>query len=148
MLKDRVMAGAIIGLLANGVKLSVNYIGFLLKLTPVVFWQLVAAQFLEKKDLFKPVAYLIGGVADLAITAFLGVAFVYAIRYIGNEYLYFKGLGFGLIVWAGLFGTIFAARIQDKIPPEPSAIVVTLVAHSVFGLALAFFTNRFWLNTQ
>ena len=148
MLEDRVMAGAVIGILANIVKLTVNYLGFLLNLTPVVFWQLVAAQFLEKQDLFKPVAYLLGGVADLAVTALLGTVFVYAIRYIGDEYIYFKGLGFGLIVWAALFGTLFASRIQAKIPPEPTAILVTLAAHAIFGLALAFFTEKLWVSKQ
>lgn len=146
MLKDRVIAGAIIGLLANAVKLSVNFTGYLLNFTPVVFWQLVAAQFLAREDLFNPMAYVVGAAADLAMTALLGALFVFTIRYIGDEYLYLKGLGFGLIVWAVLFGSLFAARIQEKIPPEPPAIIVTLAAHTVFGLALAFFTSRLWLN--
>lgn len=148
MLKDRVMAGVLIGLLANVIKLSVNYLGFLLNFTPVVFWQMVAAQFLAREDLFRPAAYLIGAAADLAMTALLGAAFVYVIRFIGEEYLYIKGLGFGLTVWAILFGSFFTARIQEKIPPEPSAILVTLVAHSIFGLSLAFFTEKLWLEKQ
>jgi hypothetical protein len=146
MLKDRVMAGAIIGLLANAVKLTFNFSAFLLGFTPVVFWQLVAAQFLAREDLYKPAAYIIGGTADLAITALLGATFVYFIYYFGDEYLYFKGLGFGLVVWAALFGSLFAARIQDKIHPEPAGILVTLIAHSLFGLSLAFFTNKYWLS--
>ncbi len=142
--KDRVITGALIGLLANAVKLTVNYISFLLGFTDVVFWQIVAAQFLERQDLFKPVAYFIGGVADLTATAALGVAFLYLIHYIGSEYLWLKGIGFGMLVWAGLFGMFFGRIAAEKLPPEPSGILVTIAAHFVFGVALAFFTWRLW----
>lgn len=142
MLKDKVMVGAIVGLLADVAKLTVNFILYKLGYTTVVFWQIIATRFLEKEYLFKPSAYIIGAIADLTVSASLGVAFIYALYYvIGREYLVIKGIGYGLIIWVGLFGTILGQSVQEKIPQTPSGIFVTIVAHFFFGLSLAIFTH-------
>lgn len=142
MIRDYIVTGALIGIAADGVKLTVNYIAYLMNFTSVVFWQIVAARFLDKKDLYKPIAYLIGGIADLTVTALLGVIFVYFIHYFGKRYLIIKGIGFGLVVWVGVFGTLVGTTVQQKLPQSPSGIIVTIVAHLFFGLALAVFTGR------
>lgn len=142
MFKDRVIAGAIIGLLADVIKLIINFIGYILNLTDAVFWQITATRFLEKKDLFKPVAYFIGGIADLTVTAGLGIVFVYLLHIVGRDFLWIKGIGYGMAVWVGIFGTLLGQTVQDKLPQTPTGIIVTIAAHFFFGLALAFFT---WL---
>ncbi|NLW55833.1 MAG: hypothetical protein GX050_04310 [Firmicutes bacterium] len=48
-MQDKVIFGMTVGLLADGVKLLVNYLGYLLNFTDVVFWQIVASRLLEKK---------------------------------------------------------------------------------------------------
>ena len=144
MLRDRVILGSLIGILADIVKLTFNYLAFLLNYTNVVFWQLTATRFLENGDLFSPIALLIGGVADLTITAILGVIFLFFIGYSGTRYLWLKGIGFGMAVWVGLFGTLLGQSVQGKINQEPSGILVTMVAHFIFGLSLAFFTKLFY----
>lgn len=77
MIKDKIIYGATIGILADIVKLAVNYLGYLLGYSKVVFWQMTASRFLVKNDLYKPIAYLIGGLADLTIAALIGVAFIF-----------------------------------------------------------------------
>ena len=141
MSRDIIMIGAIIGLLADAVKLLVNFILYLMNYTNVVFWQITATHFLEKKDLFNPAAYVIGGVADITVTAALGVLFVAVIYFTGKRYLWIKGIGFGLFVWVSLFGTFLGQSVQAKLPQEPSGIMVTIVAHFVFGLGLAGLTQ-------
>lgn len=143
MLRDRIIVGSLIGVLADVFKLLINYTAFLLGYTDVVFWQITATRFLEKGDLFNPAALIIGGAADLTVTAVLGVVFFLLIDYSGTDYLLLKGIGFGLAVWVGLFGFLLSQSVQGKIPQSPSGILVTLVAHFVFGLSLAFFT---WLH--
>ncbi len=142
MIRDYILPGALVGIAADMVKLTVNYTAYLLNFTNVVFWQITATRFLEKKYLYKPIAYVIGGIADVITTAMLGVIFVYFIYYFGNRYLLIKGIGFGLVVWVGIFGTLLGATVQEKLPQTPSGIMVTIVAHLVFGLALAVFTGR------
>jgi hypothetical protein len=141
MPKDKVVIGVIIGLLADGLKLISNYIMFKLDFTKVVFWQITASNFLEKKDLFKPIAYFIGAVADITVTSFLGIIFVFFITYAGKNYLYIKSIGYGLFIWVALFGTLLTQEVQQKLPQSPSGIVVTIIAHLVYGFGFALFTS-------
>lgn len=76
MFKDKILIGAVIGILADVIKLIVNYIAYILGFTKVVFWQIVATRFLQKEYLHHKFAYLLGGIADLTITSLLGVVFV------------------------------------------------------------------------
>ncbi|HHX77709.1 MAG TPA: hypothetical protein GX697_05105 [Firmicutes bacterium] len=148
MLKDKLMAAAIIGLLADVAKLITNLAGYLLNLTDVVFWQITATLFLDKENLFKPVAYIIGGTADLIVTMALGIIFLYFFDYAGHKYIYLKGLGFGMAVWVGLFGLFQKQAVQPQLPQTPSGIIVTIIAHSVYGLALAYFSNKLWFKKK
>jgi len=139
-MRDKIMTGAVIGLLADAVKLAVNYLAFLLKFTPIVFWQITASRFLEKKDLSQPLAFVIGAVADLFTSAFLGVLFLYMTRYIGKKYLLLKGLGFGILVWVALFGTVLR-QTGIILKLDATSIAVTMIAHAVYGVAIGFFTG-------
>lgn len=148
MLKDKVMVGVIVGVLADAVKLIVNYLLYKLGYATVVFWQIIATRFLEKEFLSTPSAYIIGAIADITVTAALGVVFIYSIYFIGREYLIIKGIGFGLIIWVGLFGTLLGQSVHDKIPQTPSGIFVTIAAHFLFGLSLAIFTHYLYKSKK
>jgi len=144
MLQDKVLAGAIIGIMSSAVKLTVNYLGYLLGFSQVVFWQITAARYLEKDDLTSPFAFLIGGVADFTVSASLGIVFIYALNFLGKENLWLRGIGLGLVTWVFLFGTLLGQTGVNSIPQEPSGILVTLVAHFVFGIALFVFTGLYF----
>lgn len=150
MIKDKILIGASIGILADAMKLIANYILFSLGYTKVVFWQIVAALFLHKEHLYDKYAYFIGAVADAAFTSLLGVIFVYTIYFFGARNLWLKGVGFGLVVWVIVFGILVSRIAGEKLPQDPISVIVTMVAHLVFGLALAFFTklyiSRYQLN--
>ncbi|MHB1126146.1 MAG: hypothetical protein ACYC2T_04195 [Bacillota bacterium] len=81
VVRDKIIPGAIVGVMADVVKLTVNLIGYLLDFTPVVFWQLIATRFVDKEHLFSPYAYVIGGTADLIVAAMIGVAFIYFMHF-------------------------------------------------------------------
>ena len=141
MFKDKIIIGAVIGLLADALKLITNYIFFVLGFSKVVFWQVVATRFIQKEYLYHKLAYLIGAIADITVTALLGIVFVYVIYLFGSKNLWTKGVGFGLVVWVSLFGTLLGQTVEDKLPQDPTSVVVTLISHIVFGLALAIFTK-------
>lgn len=138
------LIGIAVGLLADVFKLSANYLMFRLGFTKVVFWQIVATRFLEQADLSKPVALLIGAVADITVSSVLGILFVFFVYFLGWKYLYIKGIGYGLFIWVSIFGTLLGQSVQDKLPQTPSGIFVTIAAHFIFGLAMAFFTGLFF----
>ncbi len=142
MKKDPILFGTVIGLLANVVKLTVNYLAFWFGFTEVVFWRLTATNFLAQEFLFDPLALVVGAVGDLVVAATLGVIFIYLLKFCGSKYLWFKAIGFALLAWVGLFGTLLGSQVEAKVPQTVSGVLVTIVAHSVFGLALAYFTKR------
>ncbi len=143
MPKDKIVLGILVGLLSDAVKLTFNFLSFKLNFTPVVFWQLVAATALEKKDIFTAGGILIGAVVDIIATSLVGVIFVYIIYITGKENLWIKGIGFGMFIWIIFFVIVKGQLIQNKITSEPSGIFVTIIAHFLFGLSLAVFTRFF-----
>ena len=86
-------------------------------------------------------AIVIGAVADLTVTGLLGVLFLYFIQFTGFDFLFLKGIGFGMLVWVGLMGVVIGPSLEDKLPQTPSGIFVTIVAHFAFGVSLAVFTS-------
>ena len=106
--------------------------------TSVIFWQIVAVRFIGEKDLSKPIALVIGGAADLVTSAALGVSFVLFILIFSRKFLFIKGLGYGLLIWAILFGAFLGQSVETDVPPL--GIIVTLIAHSIYGLSLGLFT--------
>ena len=141
MFKDKIILGILVALLANTVKLTFNYISFMLNFTDAVFWQLIAALFLDREDVFTPLGLLIGATADSIVMGFLGVIFIYFIYLTGKENLWIKGIGFGMLIWVSFFGVLLIQLIKNTIPPTPSGIIVTIVAHLLFGISLALFTK-------
>lgn len=135
------IVGIMVGLLADSIKLTSNYIMYKIGLTKVVFWQIVATRFLEQKDLYKPAALIIGAVADITVSSVFGIVFVFFLNFIGQKFLYIKGIGYGLFIWVSVFGTLLGQSVQDKLSQEPSGIMVTIVAHFLFGLSMAFFSG-------
>ncbi len=135
------IAGIAVGIFADAVKLIANYTMYQLGLTKVVFWQIVATRFLEQEHLNQPVALLIGAVADITVSSVLGVIFLGFIYYFGKKFLYLKGIAYGLLVWVSLFGTLLGQSVQSKLPQEPSGILVTIIAHLLFGLGMSFFST-------
>ena len=141
MLKGKFILGMLIGLLADAVMPTFNYIAFKLNLTPIVFWQNIAALFFEKKDLFNAVSILAGGLFDLTVTMFLGIIFIYYINFVGKEHLWIKGIIFGMMAMVILFGLILTQLVKDTIPPEPLVVLLTIFAHFIYGLSLVAFTR-------
>ncbi|MGE5604840.1 MAG: hypothetical protein ACM3YE_04020 [Bacteroidota bacterium] len=139
LIRDKIIRGAIIGICADIAKLVFNYFCYLMGWTPVLFWQIAATRFLDPVELFQPAAFLIGGAADLTVSAALGIAFLYLLEYTHRRFRWIKGAGFGLLVWVGLFGTILGQSAQNKLPITSTTVVVTLFAHFAFGLSLALF---------
>lgn len=138
---DFLIRGAVVGLLADAVKLLVNYIAYSLGYTQVVFLRITAAHMLQQDQLHTPAALLIGAVVDLFAAGGLGIIFLWLInRVFDKKLLVLKGFVFGMLVWLGLFG-LLATVLEQKLPQSISGILVTLVAHAVFGIALACFAR-------
>jgi hypothetical protein len=140
---DKVAIGAISGLMADAAKLIFNYLAFRLHFTSVVFWQIAASRFLEKNELYKPMGYFVGAVTDLTVTSIVGILFIYFLHWTSRDYIWLKGAGFGLTIWVFLLGTLLN-QTQSKLVLGPSDIIVTFIAHLIYGLFLAFAAKKLY----
>ena len=95
MFRDRITTGALIGLLADAVKLAFNYLAYKLGYAGAAFWRIAAAHFVRAEDLHDPLAAVIGAIADLTTAAALGIVFLSFISRTGRGQLWLKGVGFG-----------------------------------------------------
>jgi hypothetical protein len=59
------------------------------------------------------------------------------LHFTGRDYIWLKGAGFGLTVWVFLLGTLLT-QSQVKLSLTTSDIIVTFLAHFIYGLSLAF----------
>ena len=141
-MKDKVILGVITGLLANIVKLSFNYLAFRLDFASLTFWQIAASWNLGKEELVKPTALLVGAIIDLTVASIIGVVFIYFLYFVGRDYILGKGIVYGLTIWVFLFGTLQYLN-QTKLPLNISDIIVTAIAHSIYGLVLAIIAKNF-----
>lgn len=142
-MKDKVTIGIISGLLADAAKLVFNYLAFRLGFASVVFWQIAASRFLEKSDLYQPIAYLVGAITDLTVTAIIGALFIYFLHFTGRDYIWLKGAGFGLVIWVLVLGTLLS-QSRIKLALTSSDTVVTFIAHLIYGLTLALAAKRLY----
>ena len=142
-MKDKVAIGTIVGLLADVTKLLFNYLAFNLHFTNVIFWQIAAARFLERNDLFKPMAYFLGAVTDLTVTAIIGVLFIYFLHFTGRDYIWLKGTGFSMVIWVIVLGTLLV-QSQAKLNLQSTDVSVTFLAHLVYGFSLAFAARKLY----
>lgn len=142
-MKDKVVIGAITGLLADAVKLTLNYLASRFGFTSVVFWQIAASRILETKQINQPMAYLVGGVTDLTVTAIIGIVFIYFLHFTGRDYIWLKGAGFGLTIWVFLLGTVLI-QSRAKLNLTASDMIVTMLAYLAYGLALAFWAKKYY----
>ena len=108
----------------------------------------MATNILPEQYLFTPSALLIGAIADLTVTGFLGVLFLYFIKLTGLDFLFLKGVGFAMLVWVGLLGSVLGRSIEAKLPQIPSGSFVTIVAHLACGIDLAVFTSLLYMPEE
>ena len=125
------MRGVVVGLLADAVKLTANYLAFRAGLTQVIFWQLTSTYILPAEEIVQPLGILVGALVDITVSASLGVLFLYVLKY-SSEYLWPKALAMNADVWVCCHTP---GPISRKSPPRCMASC-DHCQHACFGLAL------------
>lgn len=91
--------------------------------------------------------FLMGVITQVAICVIFGILFAYIIKATSSRYLYFKGIGYGFILWMLLssFGTIYNVPLFSDIPLNVA--YTTLITASIYGFILAWTLKRIDLKT-
>jgi len=119
MKKDRLVGGGIAGIVGA---LSCDLLGTLYKSlgwSDRAFYE--NATILLTNQIYTDKGFLglaISLISHIAVCMVWGVIFAYLISFTSSNYLYIKGLGYGLVLWVILhgFGTIFDLPLFTKMP--------------------------------
>jgi len=137
MMKDRLVAGGVAGLIAIIIS---NIYGLTSK--ALGFTDRIFIDFAKVLIMFKPykgsLGFIVGEIAILTIGVLWGVVYAYIIKITSSRYNILKGWGYGLLLWMLLsgFGTIFDLPLFKDIPPH--AAINNIIESSIYGLVTAY----------
>ncbi|NLX90178.1 MAG: hypothetical protein GXZ07_01055 [Firmicutes bacterium] len=144
-IKDPLVLGAIAGAIANLAKLLGNEFGMkTLKISQASYPEMAAGLFMTKKERRKPVALVVGTLADLTIGGIMGVPLVYILRYTGRDFAPIKGIGYGLFAWVLLYGALgrFLGTKSSIFPLSSTTSLSAYINHSIYGAIAAVLTAK------
>ena len=132
-MEDRLVVGGIAGLIGAALQNIYSFAVKGLNLAEHTYSDF-ATTVLTNSVYSDPVGLLAGFIAYLSVGVILGVFFVYLIAATSSDYLYLKGLLYGLALWFILtgFGTIFGLTTFRNLTPV-SALSI-LVGGLIFGI--------------
>ncbi len=136
-IKDPVVLGIISGLIGNSAKFAGNLFNrYVLKRSDITYPEIAAGIFMTKKERNKPLGMLVGGLADFALGAILGIPVVYLLRYTGKDKAAIKGLVFGHFAWLTAYGVIGRGFGTHKgvFPLDAHTNLSAFASHSWYGL--------------
>ncbi len=140
MKSDRLIAGAIAGVSASVVQNIYGQVVKGLGITDRAFLDFAEVALLSRtySGFFGIVA---GIISHLAFGMMFGVLFVYLLQITSSNYLYLKGLGFGIGIWffSLAIGTMFNFPMFTETPPV--AALVMFVGALLWGAITAFTTK-------
>ena len=140
MKNDRLIAGAIAGISASVVQNIYGQVVKGLGITDRAFLDFAEVALLSRTygGFFGIVA---GIISHLAFGMLLGVLFVYLLQITSSNYLFLKGLGFGIGIWffSLSLGTMFNFPTFTEVPPV--AALVMLVGALLWGTVAVFTTK-------
>src|SRR5680860_76747 len=138
MKKDRLVAGGIAGIVGS---IACDVLGVIYKSlgwTDRAFYDnatiLLTNQIYSDEGIYGSILAII---SHIAVCLIFGVIFAYLILLTTSNYLYIKGLGFGLVLWILLhgFGTIFNLALFTKMPLNVA--YATLSFSLVYGFMIS-----------
>lgn len=144
MLKDKVLFGTLVGLLANIVMDIPQYPLWKLKIIMHPLSHYAGSLFLDLNTLHHSwTGSVISFFADYSYSAFLGIVFIYFLEFTGKRYYLQKGLIFGAFLWLFSFGGLRSLSLVKLRQVAPGDWGIIIGIHLLFGLALGVITHFF-----
>jgi len=146
MFQDKLIFGALSGVAANVIMKIPQYILWKLKMIRHPLSHYAASLFSTSEAVHSlRLGTLIGIIACTVYCAFLGIVFVYLLHYTGKRFFIAKGLIYGAFLWVFSYGGLCSSSLVklSQLPKLPEEIILFLLLHLVFGIALGGFAQKF-----
>ncbi|MGE5529536.1 MAG: hypothetical protein ACM3X6_10405 [Patescibacteria group bacterium] len=136
MTEDRVIHGAAVGLAAGLFKNLLNLLLQRLGLIVNPICHYAAGMFLPRSEVCTPAGIAVGWLADLILSAILGIFFLYYLAGTGSRCPVIKGAIFGAAGWFALYGGLTKLGITCVRDDRAVYSLIQFALHVIFGLSL------------
>jgi hypothetical protein len=128
-LKDSIITGSIIGLLANIPKIAIDFLGYYWGISEYHCWRMQVQVFFPREWLSSFHSWIIGGLTDNIFAAAMGVGLIYFLRFAGSRHAFLKGIAYSLGVWF-----FVCLMMSGKQLESPIAFYRSFINHQIYGL--------------
>jgi len=148
LLKDRILAGTIAGMIASIIKTISNLILWKMGVIKHLYLFIASAALIRPEDATTVLGVILGVVVDIITGGTLGLLLVYLFKLTGRDYWWYKGLIMGNVIW--LFGLGLAINFGASriVPVDPVFRLTSLVEHQIFGLVGAYLIIKWYPETN
>lgn len=135
-IKDRILLGALSGILASFPARIINRLSHAKKLTDIRYNPLAARLFLDEKEIKTTPGVLTGAIVNNINTATTGVAITYLISATGRDNAILKGMGISAFLWILVDGALSSHLLKIK-SKKPIGPITHLAEHLFYGAVCA-----------
>lgn len=142
-IKDRVILGALSGIIASAISKVMNAIEYEIGLTDLRFNQHGASLFLSNEEAKANTieGKILASAVNNTMTGVTGTFMTYMLCITGRDYAAIKGAGVGIMQWIGMWGMLSKLGITIK-SNKPLTHLLGLVDHIVFGASLGYLVSK------
>ncbi len=142
-IKDRIILGAVCGLIAGAIGRATNAIEFKTGLTDITADQLGSGLFMPKRDAKANTieSKIIASLVNNTIVGVTGVIVTYILSVTGRDKAIIKGVGMGALQWVGIYGLMSRLGLTVK-SKKPIAHILSFFDHAVFGATIGLLASK------
>ncbi|KJS87823.1 MAG: hypothetical protein JM58_02970 [Peptococcaceae bacterium BICA1-8] len=148
MLRDRILAGTIAGMIATIFKTIPNIILWKMGIVQHSYLHLAAAALISPQDVNTPLGLIIGVAVDIITGGTLGLLIIYLFKITGRDYWWYKGLIIGNAIWLWGLGVTINFGASKMVPLDPVFRLTSLAEHQIFGLVVAYLIIKWYPESK
>jgi len=139
--KDRLLLGALAGIICGIPGRLVNDFEYDRGLTDVKYGQMAANLFLPKNKLNTKEARIVGSLTNHTSISLMGITLCYLLSATGRDNAALKGAGIGAAAWTAVYGVTarFGLSVKTR---KPLAPILSFVDHTLFGVMCGLFISK------
>lgn len=142
-IKDRVVLGAVCGMIAGAIGRLSNAIAYKAGITDIRFNQLGAGLFLPKKEAKANTieGKIIASLVNNSMVATSGVVVTYLLSITGRDKAMLKGTGIGTFQWIAIYGLMSRLGLTVK-TNKPVSHMLSFMDHAIYGATMGLLVSK------
>ena len=136
MIKDRLFRGFAAGLIGGLVMNVYSLIAQIMNWTALPFWKWAVIMTLGREQNLGTPEIILGVIAHLVFTGFLGIAFSYLVPHIKHEGIILKGVLFSILTWFIIYAITHLFQVQGTTPLLLKTAVSNVTGATIYGITL------------